>query len=328
MGRWTYVRLRAALRSSRLTMPTCTRRFAALLALSGCWSGAICHAQEIEPRAYSPSPAGVNFLLAVAGRSEGGVLTDPSLPVTDIEAEINALALGYGRTFNFFGRSANFVAAVPVVHVAASGNIGENRASVTREGVGDTKLRFAFNLVGGPNMTPQEFARREPKTTLGFSLSVNVPTGQYDPDRLVNIGTNRWAAKTEFGLSHPVNKWFLELYAGTWWFDDNSNFFGGRLREQDPLSSLQAHVSYTFKPRLWVALNTTYYTGGRTTVDGDVNADRQANSRAGITFSMPVGQKYSLKFNWSRGATTRIGSNFTNFGVGFQYAWMDKPQRP
>jgi hypothetical protein len=29
--------------------------------------------------------------------------------------------------------------------------------------------------------------------------------------------------------------------------------------------------------------------------------------------------------SWNRGATTRIGSNFTNIGLGLQYAWFDKP---
>jgi hypothetical protein len=308
-------------------MPSCACRFAALLVLSVCWAAPACRSQEIEPRAYSPSPSGVNFLLGVAGYSEGGVLTDPALPVTDIEAKISALGWGYGRTFGMFGRSANVAIAVPYLHVDASGNVGENRTSVTREGVGDTKLRFAINLLGGPAMTPREFAQREPKTTLGFSLSVNVPTGEYDETRLVNVGTNRWAAKTEFGLTIPRGKWMLEAYAGAWWFDDNEHFFGGQLREQDPLASIQAHVSYTFKPRMWMALNTTYYEGGQTTVNGNVNEDRQSNSRAGLTFSMPLGQKYSVKFNVSRGATTRIGSNFTSFGAAIQYAWMDKPGR-
>jgi len=307
-------------------MPQCARRFAALLVVSLCWVMPACFAQEIEPRAYSPSPSGVNFLVFVAGHSEGGVLTDPALPVTDIEAKINAFAAGYGRTFSMFGRSANFAVAVPQISVDASGNVGEQRASVTRNGIGDTKIRVAVNLIGGPAMTPKEFAQREPKTTLGFSVSLNVPTGEYDPTKLVNIGTNRWALKTEFGLTHPAGKWLLEAYAGAWFFDENDNFFGGQLREQDPLASIQAHVSYTFRPRMWVALNTTYYQGGQTTVNGNVNSDRQSNSRAGITFSMPVGQKYSLKLNWSRGATTRIGSNFTTFGVGFQYAWMDRPR--
>ena len=86
-------------------------------------------------------------------------------------------------------------------------------------------------------------------------------------------------------------------------------------------------MSYTFRPRLWMALNTTYYTGGRTTVNGSINADRQSNSRAGLTLSMPTGKDYSLKFSWSRGATTRIGSSFTSYGVALQYAWLDKPGR-
>jgi hypothetical protein len=304
-------------------MVTCAGRIAALLALSAIWAGAT-HAQEIEPRAYSPSPSGVNFLLAVAGHSEGGVLTDPSLPVTDIEARIDTLALGFGRTFGMFSRSANFAIALPYVHVDASGNIAEQRASVSREGIGDTKLRLAVNLIGAPAMTLREFAQREPQATLGFSLSVSAPSGEYFPDKLVNIGTNRWAAKTEFGLTYPAGKWLLETYVGAWWFGDNDDFFGGNLREQAPLTSLQAHVSYTFKPRLWVALNTTYYEGGQTTLNGVHKADRQSNSRGGITFSMPLGKDYSLKLSWSRGATTRIGSNFTNVGVGLQYAWMDR----
>ena len=307
-------------------MPPCACRFAAVLALSVGWAAPACLSQEIEPRAYSPSPSGVNFLIGVAGYSEGGVLTDPALPVTDIEAKIQALGWGYGRTFGMFGRSANFAIAVPYLHVDASGNVGENRASVTREGVGDTRLRFAINLFGGPAMTPREFAQREPKTTLGFSMTLSVPTGEYDESRLVNVGTNRWAAKTEFGLTYPKGKWLFEGYAGAWWFGDNEEFFGGQLREQDPLASIQAHVSYTFRPRMWMALNTTYYQGGRTTVNGNLNEDRQSNSRAGLTFSMPMGQKYSLKFNVSRGATTRIGSNFTSFGAAIQYAWMDKPR--
>jgi len=310
----------------RATMPH-ARRFAALLALSACWAAGASRAQEIEPRSYSPAPSGVNFLVAVAGRSEGGVLTDPSLPVTNIEAEINALALGYGRTYGLLGRSANFAVALPYVRAHATGDIGEQRASATREGMGDARLRFAVNLIGGPAMSPREFAQRKPATTLGFSLTVNVPTGQYMPDKLVNIGTNRWAVKPEFGLVHPVGKWYLEAYVGTWLFADNAEFFGGHHRQQEPLGSVQGHVSYTFKPRMWLAFDATYYEGGRTKVDGGVNRDRQSNSRAGVTFSMPVGQKYSLKFSWSRGASTRIGSNFTAVGVGLQYAWMDRARQ-
>jgi hypothetical protein len=56
-------------------------------------------AQEIEARAFSPSPVGVTFGLVAVGRSTGGVLTDPSLPLDDVEAEIEGGALGFGHTF-------------------------------------------------------------------------------------------------------------------------------------------------------------------------------------------------------------------------------------
>src|SRR5215831_1914102 len=119
MGPWTYVRIGPPTRcSNRMILP---RRFAAILALSACWVSPHARAQEIEPRSYSPAPTGVNFLLLVGGYSEGGVLTDPSLPVTNIKAQIDALGLGYGRTFGLFGRSANFAIALPYVKVHATG---------------------------------------------------------------------------------------------------------------------------------------------------------------------------------------------------------------
>ena len=131
-------------------MPSCACRFAALLALSVLLGRRPCHAQEIEPRAYSPSPSGVNFLLAVAGHSEGGVLTDPSLPVTDIEAKIGALAFGYGRTFGIAGRSANFGTGRALLCSSTPPATSARTArSVSREGIGDTKLRLAVNLIGG-----------------------------------------------------------------------------------------------------------------------------------------------------------------------------------
>jgi hypothetical protein len=147
-------------------------------------------------------------------------------------------------------------------------------------------------------------------------MSVSLPTGEYLPDKLVNIGTNRWAVEDGARAHAPIGKWLLEGYLGAWWFEENDDFFGGQRREQDPLASIQVHVSYTFKPRLWLALNTTYYEVARRHSTASPNRTGSANSRAGLTFSTPLGKNYSLKFNWSRGATTRIGSNFTSYGIG------------
>jgi hypothetical protein len=281
-------------------------------------------AQELEPRAYSPSPVGVNFLIAGYGQSSGGVVFDPSLPFSDVDAKLNAGTVGYGRTFGVFGRSANLLVAAPYVWGDISGNVNEEARAITRSGPGDPRLRLSMNLLGGPALTPVEFAARTPATTLGASLTVIAPLGEYDPSKLINIGSNRWAFKPELGVSVPVGRWFLEGYAGVWLFTDNDEFFGGVRREQDPLTALQLHASYTFRPRLWVALNSTWYAGGRSTVDGVKRNDRQENVRIGATLSVPIGSRQSLKFSWSDGASTRVGGDFTTYAVAWQYAWVNQ----
>jgi hypothetical protein len=276
-------------------------------------------AQEMEPRAFSPSPVGTTFVLATFARSTGGILTDPSLPVDDVEAEVDTVAIGFGQTFSFFGRSASLGIVQPRSAGQFTGTLNGEDAEASRSGLGDTRMRFATNLVGGPALSAAEFARRRPQTTLGASLTVAAPTGEYYPAKLVNIGTNRWAIKPELGVSHPAGKWSLEATAGVWLFEDNDDFFGGQRREQDPLASVQAHVGYTFRPRLWLAFNATFYEGGRSTLDGVQKNDRQSNTRYGLTASLPLGRSQSLKLHWNDGASTRFGSDFTTWSVTWQF---------
>ena len=280
-------------------------------------------AQELEPRAYSPAPVGLNFALVAYGRSTGEVLTDPSLPIQDIEAKLNVGVAGYGRTFGIAGHQASFVVAAPYIWGDVSGNVFEEARSVSRSGLGDLRLRLAANLLGGEAMSAREFMQRTPKTTLGASLSITAPTGQYDPDKLINLGTNRWSFKPEIGLTVPHDRWMFDLFAGVWLFTDNPDFFGGVHRSQDPLPTVQGHVSYTIRPRAWIAFDATYYFGGETSANGVEANDRKENSRYGVTLSIPAGKAYSLKFNWSRGATARLGSNFTTYGIALQRSWLD-----
>jgi hypothetical protein len=84
-------------------------------------------------------------------------------------------------------------------------------------------------------------------------------------------------------------------------------------------------VSYTFRPRLWLAGDATFYTGGRTTVNGTAKADVQSNSRLGVALALPVGKRSALKLSWATGFTTRIGSDFDSLGVAFQTVWTGRP---
>ena len=79
-------------------------------------------AQELEPRAYSASPIGTNFLVVGIGRSSGDVVFDPTVPLTDVHADINAATLGVGRTFNLGGRLVLATVALPYVDDLVAGH--------------------------------------------------------------------------------------------------------------------------------------------------------------------------------------------------------------
>jgi hypothetical protein len=281
-------------------------------------------AQELEPRAYSASPIGANFALLGYSWSGGQVLVDESLPVSNVESRIGTLIAGYSRTFGLAGRASSLAVTVPWVWGTMSGDVGETRRTIERVGSGDVRLRWAVNLLGGPALSPAEFAKWKQRTTLGASLSVVAPTGEYDATKLVNIGSNRWSFKPELGVSIPLGNWFVEASAGVWLFTDNDEFFGGLRREQDPLALLQLHGGYQFRPGFWIAADANYYRGGSSTVGGIAKDDLQANSRYGLTLSVRLAPGLSAKLATATGLTTRTGADYNTVLLAVQYLWIDR----
>lgn len=284
-------------------------------------AAAVARAQQLEPRAYSASPVGTNFAGIAYLHSSGDIALDPALPLKDFHARVDAPAPFYGRVFGLAGRQASASLLVPLVRISAEATLPEGRKGVIRQGFGDPRMRLAVNLIGNPALPPQEFFKHKPRTTLGTSLEVVAPLGQYDGSRLVNIGSNRWAFKPELGLSQPLGRWSLEAYAGVWLFTDNPDFLG-HLRRQEPIVTTQAHAVYEFARHAWAAADFTYYTGGTTTVAGDRSDDRQNNTRAGATLSLPLAATQSLKLAYMRGVTARGGTSFTTLGLAWQRAWF------
>ncbi len=216
-------------------------------------------AQDLDPRAYVNVPVGGTFAIAGFAVSHGAVVTDPSLPLTDINATVETPSIGLARSFGLFGKTAQAFAGLPYSFAQLSGKfVGEARET-TREGFSDMRLRLSVLLRGAPAVSVAEFAKAPRRTILGTSLSVIAPTGQVFPDKLINLGTNRWSFKPEFAVSQPLGqRWLLDVYAGVWLFTANDSFYPGTaLRTQDPMGVLQAHVSYNFTRRLWAAFDAT-----------------------------------------------------------------------
>jgi hypothetical protein len=281
-------------------------------------------AQDLDPRAYVRAPVDMSIIVAGFNYTYGGVVLDPTSPIQDLEATVESPMLRLGRTFGLFGLTSQAFVALPFSWAQASGTLYGDDSSITRAGLGDTRIRISTLLVGAPAVTREEFATSSPRTVLGASLTVVAPTGQYYSDKLINLGTHRWSFKPELGLSYVASKqWFIDVYAGVWLFTNNGSFYPGTsVRSQIPLLSFQTHVSYNINPLMWAAIDFTYYTGGQSSVNDFFKDDRQNNTRVGATFNFPVGKLGAIKVAYSTGAIIRIGANFSTISAAWQMVFF------
>jgi hypothetical protein len=278
-------------------------------------------AQQLEPRAYSNVPVGLNFFIAGYTYSSGGLATDPALPLDNAKLDIHAPFVAYARAFDAWGKSSKFDAVL--ASACLSGTAESNGVPMARDICGglDPAFRVTVNLYGAPAMGLAEFRSYRQDLIVGVSLQVGVPLGQYDPNRLVNLGTNRWTFRPEIGVSKRLGSLTAEAAVGASFYTANDDFFGSRRREQDPVASAQLHLIFEFAGGSWLALNGTYYAGGRTTVNGVEQNDELDNSRVGATFAFPLDRNHSIKFHASDGISVRAGDDFTTFGIAWQYRW-------
>jgi Putative MetA-pathway of phenol degradation len=306
-----------------------TRSCPALLSLPGprlaalLLTVAVCNAsaQELEPRSYTNTPIGMNFLLTGFDFRSGSAAANPSIPLENAYLRSYTAFLGYSRSVDVWGTSAKINVVLPYSSLSGSAELSGQPRTRSTLGFGDPSVKFSVNLYGAPALSMKAFERYKQDLIVGVSLRVDPPLGEYDADRLVNIGANRWSFKPELGVSKALGQWTLELAAGVTFYTDNDDFLGGQTRSQEPLYSLQGHVIYSFQSGIWAALDGTYYTGGSTSVDGGQSIDRLYDSRVGLTVVLPVDRFNSVKFYGSTATRTTAGTDFKAIGVAWQYRW-------
>lgn len=291
-------------------------RFALLL-----FFAAPLRAQELEPRALINAPVGTNFVLVSTGYLFGNLLLDPALPLEDGQADLWTFAASYARAINVFGMAGKIGVGVPLATGKWSAEVGGIDTTATRSGLGDPVLRFSFNFIGSPALTASEFRSYRQSTVAGLIFAVTAPLGQYNPERLINLGSNRWSVATRLGLSHNFGKWMVEGYATGTFYTRNDDFFGGNTLEQHPLFDGQLHViRFLGSPLFWIAGSAGYAWGGRSVLNG-VEKDPLDNKRLSLAIRKPFGRQHAVKAAYINGLSTRLGSDFDTFQLAWQYAW-------
>jgi len=287
-------------------------------------------AQDLAPRAYVITPVHSNAITITWGFYDGGVNFNGTIPITNATGAYYVPIFSYYHSLDFFGRSANITASLPYGVGNFQGDLSGRSRSIYRSGLLDSTFRFSVNLLGGPAMQPKGMAKWKQKTLLGLSLKVLAPTGQYSGTKLINWGSNRWAFKPEFGYSGRKGNWVLDGYAGVWFYTTNSDSYAGPVtkpQNEAPIGSLEGHLSYDFRPRLWVSLDGNFWWGGVTSLSGIQNLKtQQTGSRIGGTVSFPISKHQSIKASYSDGTFVRFGGNYQSVSAAWQYSWLGRPK--
>jgi hypothetical protein len=308
-------------------------KFSVAAALALCALGIVA-GQDLSPRAYVITPLHSNAVTLTYTYNGGSLLFDGAVPITGATANIHVPILSYYHSFNFFGRSANFVASLPYGVGNFQGHAFGAEQHAYRSGLLDSAYRFSVNLKGAPAMQPADFRKWHQKMLIGVSLKIIAPTGQYDPTKLINWGNNRWAFKPELGYSERWGHWVVDAYAAAWFFTTNQEFFshnqfvpGLQMQSENPVVAFEGHLSYDFRPRLWLSFDANFWHGGETSLNSVVNPiTDQRSSRIGVTAAIPITKSQSLKLSYNNGAYINYGGNYQNVSVAWQYSWNGWPE--
>jgi hypothetical protein len=285
------------------------------------FAAAMGHAGEIEPRAYVNTPVGINFLLAGYSYSDGGLSTEASSPIKDAQVKMHTGILAYARSLDVWGKSGKFDMIMPYSDLSGTATVEGQPRERNVSGLNDPRFRFSVNLYGAPALSLEEFTNYQQDLIIGASVQASLPLGQYDGEKLINLGNNRWFVKPDIGISKAWGALTIELSTGVFFFSKNDNFYGGSTLDQDPVSTTQLHITYNFGRGIWAALSGNNDYGGRTTLDGVQSDDLQNNSRVGATLAMSVNPNNSIKLFTSSSVHTSAGSDFNLVGIVWQYRW-------
>lgn len=283
-------------------------------------------AQDLEPRILSDVPLKTNIAVASYAYSTGNIMLDNTLPIEDLNSNLNSFVLGYVRSIKLFNKPAKVDAILPITSGRFDGIVEDENASTSRKGIGDPSFRMSMILVGSEALELPDFLEREPdKFKFGALVRIRVPLGQYDPERLINLGTNRYSFKMGLAGSYAFSKRIIwEVHLNSWIFTENKSFFGGNRIQQKPLLSIQSHLTYEFKPGTWVAFSVGGSTLGKTTLNGEDKDDLQKNSRTGLVFAYRFNKSNSLKLAVTTGISTRYGADYTTILLAYQFMWFDR----
>ena len=285
-----------------------------------------CLSEELEPRRWAHLPINTNFFGSGYAYTEADIGFDPVLKIENVDMEMDTWVAKYIRSFSLFEKTARIGIMQAYQEGRWSGLLDGTPKSIKRSGWTDTIVRFAINLYGAPPLQGKEYAEyraaAKVETIVGAALSVQLPTGDYMDDKLINLGSNRFTFRPQLGVVHTRGKWSIEATGIVALYSDNTDFFNGKKFEQAPLYSIHGHLIYTFRPGVWASASAGYNYGGKSTIDGTNKDDLKQNLAWALAFGFPVSRHLGFKIAYVGTRTQEsTGLDSDSFVVGASVFW-------
>jgi len=270
--------------------------------------------QDLEPRRWTVMPEGMNVVGIGYGHTSGDVLFDPVMQIKDAEVKADTLAVSYIRSFSLAGKALRFDVFLPWHSAQWEGILRGNPNSAERKGFGDSRFRLSVNLLNTSTQNTNETS----KTVVGAGIAMTAPTGEYDKNKLINLGQNRFVIRPQIGVVHTRGAWSYELTGSVFFFTDNNDYFKESIQSQDPLYAIQTHAIYVFDSGIWTSLSAGYGWGGISSINNEKKDNEWNNLLMALSFGFSLSRTQSIKFNYMHAQTQNVtGSNTDTLSIGW-----------
>jgi len=296
--------------------------------------GALCPPQslaQVPGRFYWKTLSGASavplILNSISGNTNPFDMAHTVTPGANFDATL--AMTGYARTFTLWDRSAMAAIILPMGRISGEVVTPAGRTtSLSASGFGDPMLEFNLNLIGPKaQQNIPDVLRYEPGFSVDLLADLALPIGEYNSDQPLNVGQNRWYGRVGFPVVWQLGDWVpgrrttLEFLPAVWMFGDNTDYVGQTLKT-DPLFQLDAHLTRDFTETLWGAIDASWYSGGRASVNG-VPGDKLNNIAIGLTLGYTVNSNLNLTLGYKStiGDSAPSDLRMDGFMLTLVYGW-------
>jgi hypothetical protein len=262
------------------------------------------HAQDDGARLYMLIPDKTTIASVRYHRIHSNLAVDPGTVAEGDHLDTDLVVFQFVQTLRIAGGQSSIFLVVPMSHIEPD-LASPTGPSPTVSGLGDVQLGFILGVHGTPALAPAAYAEHRPGMAINLLAKVFFPTGEYDRNRSINIGANRWALRLGVPMVYAIGDRMadphlttIELMPTVTFFGANHDPPGADLSQQKPLLVVEGHVTHGFTPKFWASLDLLWRRGGEVKVDGVETGNFQRALSLGATGTFALRKNLSLRVSY------------------------------